>query len=55
MYYQGATIEADRVIYDQRAKRLHAEGNARLTDADGKISYGDVIDLSDDYRDGFVD
>ena len=42
-------------IYDQRAKRLHAEGNARLTDADGKISYGDVIDLSDDYRDGFVD
>ena len=55
MYYQGATIEADRVIYDQRAKRLHAEGNARLTDADGKISYGEVIDLSDDYRDGFVD
>jgi LPS-assembly protein len=55
MYYQGATIEADRVIYDQKTKRLHAEGNARLTDADGKISYGEVIDLSDDYRDGFVD
>ena len=55
MYYQGATIEADRVVYDQKTKRLHAEGNARLTDADGKISYGEVIDLSDDYRDGFVD
>ncbi len=55
MYYQGATIEADRVIYDQKTKRLHAEGNARLTDADGKISYGEVIELSDDYRDGFVD
>ncbi len=54
MYYQGATIEADRVVYDQKAKRLRAEGNARLTDADGKISYGEVIDLSDDYRDGFV-
>jgi LPS-assembly protein len=55
MYYQGATIEADRVVYDQKAKRLRAEGNARLTDADGKVSYGEVIDLSDDYRDGFVD
>jgi LPS-assembly protein len=55
MYYQGATIEADRLVYDQKAKRLRAEGNARLTDADGKISYGEVIDLSDDYRDGFVD
>src|SRR5262249_45176902 len=55
MYYQGATIEADRVVYHQKAKRLRAEGNARLTDADGKISYGEVIDLSDDYRDGFVD
>src|SRR5262245_47060759 len=55
MYYQGATIEADRIVYDQKTKRLRAEGNARLTDADGKISYGEVIDLSDDYRDGFVD
>ena len=35
IYYNGATIEADKVIYDQRSKRLHAEGNARLTEADG--------------------
>jgi len=45
IYYQGATLEADRVIYDQNAKRLRAEGNARLTEADGKVSYGEVIDL----------
>jgi len=55
IYYKGATIEADRVIYDQKTKRLRAEGNARLTEADGKITYGEVIDLTDDYRDGFVD
>src|SRR5215467_14188955 len=55
IYYNGATIEADKVIYDQRSKRLHAEGNARLTEADGKISYGQLLDLSDDYRDGFID
>jgi LPS-assembly protein len=55
IYYNGATIEADKVIYDQRTKRLHAEGNARLTEADGKVSYGELLDLSDDYRDGFID
>jgi len=55
IYYNGATIEADRVIYDQRTKRLRAEGNARLTEADGKVSYGETMDLSDDYRDGFID
>ena len=55
IYYNGATIEADEVIYDQKSKRLRAQGNVRLTEADGKITYGQVIDLTDDYRDGFVD
>jgi LPS-assembly protein len=55
IYYAGATVEADQVIYDQKIKRLRAEGNVRLTEPDGKITYGQVIDLTDDYRDGFVD
>src|SRR5689334_3026876 len=55
MFYNGTSVEADKVIYDQKTKRLHAEGNIRMTDADGKITYANVMDLSDDYRDGFVD
>jgi LPS-assembly protein len=55
LYYGGSTVEADRVIYDQKTKRLRAEGNARLTEPSGRITYGQVINLSDDYRDGFVD
>jgi LPS-assembly protein len=55
IYYGGATIEADEVIYDQKTKRLRAQGNVRLTEPDGKITYGQLIDLTDDYRDGFVD
>src|ERR1700716_2913530 len=55
MFYNGTSVEADKVIYDQKTKRLHAEGNVRLTDADGKITYGQIIDLSDNFRDGFVD
>jgi LPS-assembly protein len=55
MYYNGTSVEADKVIYAQKTKRLHAEGNVRMTDADGKITYANLLDLSDDYRDGFVD
>ncbi|WP_245285254.1 LPS-assembly protein LptD [Bradyrhizobium sp. WSM3983] len=55
LFYNGTSVEADRVIYDQKTKRLHAEGNIRMTDADGKITYAEILDLSDDYRDGFVD
>jgi LPS-assembly protein len=55
MFYNGTSVEADKVVYDQKTKRLHAEGNIRLTDAEGKITYANVMDLSDDYRDGFVD
>ena len=55
IYYAGSTLEADKVIYDETTKRLHAEGNVRLTEPDGKITYGDIMNLSDDFRDGFVD
>jgi LPS-assembly protein len=55
IYYSGATLEADRVIYDQKTKRLHAEGSVKLTEANGRVTYGDIINLSDDFRDGFVD
>lgn len=55
IYYGGSTLEADKVIYDETTKRLHAEGNVRLTEEDGKVTYGQIMDLSDNYRDGFVD
>jgi LPS-assembly protein len=55
IYYKGSTLEADRVIYDQKNKRLHAEGNARLTEPNGQVTHGEIISLSEDYRDGFVD
>ena len=55
IYYSGSTLEADKVVYDENTKRLHAEGSVRLTEPEGKITYGDIMDLSDDFRDGFVD
>jgi LPS-assembly protein len=55
IYYKGSTVEADEVVYDKKTKRLQARGNVRITEADGKITYGQFVDLTDDYRDGFVD
>jgi LPS-assembly protein len=55
LYFGSSTLVADRVIYDQKTKRLHAEGNVQLTQSDGTVTYGEIMDLSDDYRDGFVD
>ena len=54
IYFRGATIEADEVVYDQKNKRLLAQGNAKLTEPNGQITYGQTINLTDDYRDGFV-
>jgi LPS-assembly protein len=55
VYYAGTTIEADRLAYDEGAKRLHAEGNVRMTEPDGRVTYAEIMNLSDDFRDGFVD
>jgi LPS-assembly protein len=55
IYYDGSTVEADKVIYNQKTKRLRAEGNVRLTEPDGNVTYGEILELNDDYRDGFVD
>jgi LPS-assembly protein len=55
IYHAGASLEADRVIYDENTKRMHAEGNVRLTERDGKVTHAELMNLSDDFRDGFVD
>ena len=55
IYYKGSSVEADKVIYDQKTKRLRAEGDVRIVQSDGQIINGEVLDLNDDYRDGFVD
>ncbi|HRE20422.1 MAG TPA: LPS-assembly protein LptD, partial [Rhabdaerophilum sp.] len=54
IYYQGRVLEADRVTYDRKNKRVYAEGNARMTEADGTKSYGDRFDLTDDFKNGFI-
>src|SRR5262249_713911 len=55
LFFNGTSVEADKVIYDQTTKRLRAEGNIRMTDADGKITYANIRERSEDSRDALVD
>jgi len=55
LYYDGRKLEADRVTYDRNTRRVFAQGNAHLTELDGTVAYGDRFELTDDFRDGFVD
>lgn len=55
IYYQGRVLEADRVTYDRKTKRVFAQGNARLTETDGTKTFGDRFELTDDFKDGFID
>ncbi|MGA7386244.1 MAG: LPS-assembly protein LptD [Methylocella sp.] len=55
IYYKEQTLEADRVVYDRNTGRVYAEGHAKLTQPDGTVVHGDRIDLTDDFRNGFIE
>jgi len=55
LYYQGRVLEADKVTYDRTANRVYATGNAKMTEAGGQVLYGERFELTDDFKDGFID
>ena len=54
IYYNNNILKADEVIYDQSANTLSANGNVELREAGGNIIRADRYDITDDFRDGFV-
>lgn len=55
LYYQGRTLQADRVLYDRATRRVFATGNARIIERDGTVINGERFELTDDFKDGFID
>lgn len=55
LYYQGRSLQADRVVYDRNTSRVLAEGNAQLREVDGTVATGERFELTDNFRDGFID
>jgi LPS-assembly protein len=52
--YYGEILVADEVAYERSTRKLVAEGNVSLTEADGKHSRADRLVLNDELRDAFV-
>ena len=55
VYYKGRVLEADQVTYNRNTGRVLAQGHAKLTETDGSVLHGDEFDLTDDFRDGFIE
>jgi LPS-assembly protein len=55
IYYKGKVLEADRVVYNRNTGRVYAEGHAKLTENDGTVMHAERFDLTDDFRDGFIE
>ena len=54
IYYAGYTLEAEKVTYNKTSGRLFASGHVKLVDPTGSAYYSDYLDITDDFRDGFV-
>ncbi len=54
VYYNNYSLLADELIYDQRNGTLEAVGNVRIKEPDGSVIKADRINLTDDFREGFV-
>ena len=52
--YGGNRLVAQRVTYERRTSRLIASGNVEIVDRDGTRIFSDEVDITDDFRDGFV-
>ena len=54
IYYNGYTLQAEKVTYIKPTRRLIATGRVKLTDPSGASSYSDEIDITDNFSDGFI-
>ncbi|MCB8836009.1 LPS-assembly protein LptD [Aurantimonas sp. VKM B-3413] len=52
--YGSYKLVARRIVYNQQTRRLMASGDVELQQPDGNRIYADTMDITDDFRDGFV-
>ena len=55
LYYDGASLEAKRVTYDRAKNLVIAEGNVRLKEKSGQVVNADRLQLTEDFKEGFID
>jgi LPS-assembly protein len=50
----GRVVMADTVAYNEQTDTLTANGNVRVVETDGTVYFANYIELSADFKDGFV-
>lgn len=54
VYYEDNTLQSRKLIYNQQTGRLIASGDVRLIQPDGNIVLANEIDVTQDFREGFI-
>ncbi|SCB12695.1 LPS-assembly protein [Rhizobium multihospitium] len=55
IHYSGYKLVANQVDYNQITKRMTATGNVELITPDGNRTYGDRMDVTNDFSNGFIE
>ncbi len=54
LYFQGKTLQADKVVYDRKNKRVKAYGKVRVTEPTGNVLYAESADVTEDFGNGLL-
>lgn len=54
IHYDDYTLTAQRVTYSRTSGRVIASGNVEIVEPNGSHIFAEEIDVTDDFRDGFV-
>jgi LPS-assembly protein len=54
IYYGAYVLDAARIVYDQKSRRLVASGGVRMLEPNGHVVTAERLDITDNFRDGFV-
>ena len=54
IFLAGNSLEADKVVYDRKAGTLKAIGKVRLIEVGGNVVRSEEIELSEDFKNGFI-
>lgn len=54
VYYGQRTLTANRIVYNDKTRRIQAEGMITIRDPDGTTVFADEADLDAELRDGLV-
>ncbi len=54
IFYNGYHVVARRIVYNKTTKRVLATGDVRVTDPIGNVYFGESVDLTENFSDGFL-